>query len=210
MARPRKPDLRTLGEITAGTRVLELGNKKYNRNKKEPLYRTWYESIGVHYWCTDINGKDDAIVWDIRRDPPNSLIELGPFDVVTNFGFTEHVQTDEGQEACWRNIHKMVKPNGGQLSCTTPRPGLWRNHGKSGGFPGIYYPHPEFYVNFAKLNNYTVEDLFINPKGDLVCCRLQRCGNSDFTMPPATDMFINQGKNIGSPINSEGDNPWQD
>ena len=94
-------ELRALGILIHKWKILELGNKK----NPSGLYRTWYESQNVEYHCTDINGQDGAIPWDIRKLPPKEISKLAPFDVITNFGFTEHVQTDEGQAACWENLH---------------------------------------------------------------------------------------------------------
>lgn len=190
MAKPTPPEFRTLGSLPPGTCVLELGNKKRTRQKREPLYRTWYESIGVEYWCTDINGEDGAICWDIRLPPPEELVKLSPFDVITNFGFTEHVQTDEGQEACWNNIHSLLKVNG-QLSCALPQPGFWKKHGAPSGFPGIYYPFPSFFEEISKLNEYTIEDLWIDNKRHLVCVRMFKLKDNRFIMP-TKGMFRNQ------------------
>ena len=178
-------ELRALGELSAGVQLLELGNKK----NPSGLYRDWYISKDVKYWCTDINEKDGAIGWDIREEPPEELSKLVPFDVITNFGFTEHVQTDKGQEACWKNIHNMIKV-GGQLSCVLPQPGYWKNHGKPSGFPGVYYPYPEFFENFAQLNKYEIKDAWIAEDKHLVCCRLYKMEDNDFVMP-STGMFIN-------------------
>jgi SAM-dependent methyltransferase len=69
-----------------------------------------------------------------------------PFDIVTNFGFSEHV-TD--QEAFWRNHHDLCRP-GGIMSGVTPAPefGHWPHH-------GILQPTVEFYRTLAEANGYT-------------------------------------------------------
>jgi len=178
-------ELRTLGDLPAGTRLLELGNKK----NPTGLYRDWYISKGIEYWCTDINAENGAIGWDIRREPPKKISDLLPVDVVTNFGFTEHVQTVDGQAACWRNIHNMLKI-GGQLSCALPQPKYWKRHGIPSGFPGIYYPYPAFFENFAELNKYEIKDLWVDEGKHLVCCRLIKTEDDNFIMPK-TGMFEN-------------------
>jgi len=151
-----------------GARLLELGNKK----NRSGLYRDWYEARGVHYWSTDINGEDGAFPWDIRTAIPKEISDIAPFDCVTNFGFTEHVQTQ--QEDCWRNIHRLVHPAFGQLSCVLPQPGHWLTHGIPSGFPGRWYPHPAFFTEFAKGNGYAVDDLWVDDGAHLVCCRMHR------------------------------------
>jgi len=178
-------ELRALGNLKKDLRLFELGNKK----NPSGLYREWYLSKGIQYWCTDINEKDGAMGWDIREEVPEKIKELSPFDVVTNFGFTEHVQTDEGQEACWKNIHNILRI-GGQLSCVLPQPGYWKKHGIPSGFPGIYYPYPEFFENFAQLNKYEIEDLWIAEDKHLVCCRMKKLVDTEFVMS-ATGMFKN-------------------
>jgi len=152
-------------------RIMELGNKQNSSG----LYRNWYESRGAAYMSTDINGEDGAIPWDIREDIPDEIAMAAPFDIVTNFGFTEHVQ--DRQADCWRNIHDMVHPNNGQLSCVLPAPGSWPNHGVPSGYPGRWYPHPAFFIEFAKANGYVIDDLWsplAKPGRSLVCCRMHR------------------------------------
>lgn len=172
------PSKRILGILKKGDKILELGNKKF-RGK---LFRHWYVYHGLQYWCTDINGLDGAIPWDIRKEIPQKLKDIAPFDVITNFGFTEHVQTNEGQAACWAHIHQLLKV-GGHISSTLPQPGYWKNHGIPSGYPGIYYPYPEFFEEFAKLNNYKIDDLWINKNKHITCCRLIKLGVNRFVMP---------------------------
>ncbi len=163
-------ELRILGvrDNFASIRIMELGNKK----NPSGLYRDWYEAQQAAYFCTDINGKDGAFPWDIRESMPDSIKSIAPFDIVTNFGFTEHVQ--DSQFACWENIHNMVHPALGQLSCVLPAPGYWPTHGVRSGFPGRWYPHPAFFSRFAKDNGYQILDLFFDIKTKTVCCQMVR------------------------------------
>lgn len=145
-------ELIALGDVLEpGKTVLELGNKKNSKG----LYRTHYLEKGCHYTCLDWNGEDGALKFDMRYsiDPVHDLV-CGPFDVVTNFGFTEHV-TD--QTACWDNVHEFVKV-GGHLVFCTPNPDQfdqavnWEQH-------GFFQPTIEWYEEFAHCNNYEVEHL---------------------------------------------------
>ena len=185
-------ELRALGEhVKTGVRIMELGNKK----NPTGLYRDWYTARGAEYWCTDINGDDGAFVWDFRKEIIDEIKELMPFDIVTNFGCTEHVQTDAGQEACWKNIHSMIKV-GGRLCSVTPEPKQprWANHGKRSFAPGVYYPWLEWYENFAALNGYEIEDGWVRgkelPLAHLVCARMVKIEEKEFTMP-TTGMYKN-------------------
>lgn len=117
-----------------GWTMLELGAKQFGR------YKAWFERQGIVHTSVDLNGKGGALPLDLQKP-----LNLGAFDVVTNFGTSEHV---EEQYPCWQNIHDAVKV-GGYLVSTTPLPGDWPNHGK-------YYPTLEFYAKFAAHNDYEV------------------------------------------------------
>ena len=140
-----------LAGLEAGQSVLELGNKKNSKG----LYRTWYDQIGCDYTCLDWNGEDGALAMDMRYSITPEEIG-GPFDWVTNFGFTEHV-TD--QEACWKNVHSFVKV-GGRLAFCMPNPDQfdqnpnWEQH-------GFYQPTLEWFRQFADFNAYEIEHLAV-------------------------------------------------
>jgi hypothetical protein len=169
-----------------GLRIMELGNKK----NPSGLYRDWYQERGGRYLCTDINGEDGAIPWDIREPMPKDITMAIPFDIVTNFGFTEHVQ--DRQFECWRNIHEMVHPAYGTLCCVTPAPGGWKRHGQPKGFPGRWYPHPVFYKKLAKLNGYEIDDLWYDGARKLVGCRMHRVpGDHGIFRFPKTGLYDN-------------------
>jgi hypothetical protein len=175
-------ELRALGiKDFRGLRILELGNKKNSSG----LYRDWYQAKGGRYLSTDINGQDGAVAWDIREPMPIDIERIIPVDIVTNFGFTEHVQ--DRQAETWANIHAMVHPAFGRLCCVLPAPGGWKNHGKAKGFPGTWYPHPLFFKELARLNMYDIDDLWYDPEQKLVGCRLVRLPDSQklekFTFP---------------------------
>ena len=161
-----KNERRALGDLEDVRRVVELGNKKNTTG----VYRDWYERRGLEYVSIDWNGEDGALPLDMRL--PISCDDIGGVgDIVTNFGFSEHVAE---QEACWRNIHGFV---GKRLCCVTPEPGFWRSHGIPSGFPGIWYPSSDWYRDFADLNGYVMEDIWVD--SHLVCCRMRK----EFRMP---------------------------
>ncbi len=166
-------ELRALGTSNfSSLRILELGNKK----NPSGLYRDFYEQNGGRYLSTDINGADGAIRWDIREPMPAEVRAVVPVDIVTNFGFTEHVQDRQGET--WANIDAMVHPAFGRLCCVLPAPGGWKTHGRAKGFPGTWYPHPLFFNELARLNQYDVASLWYDPLAKLVGCRLVKLPSS--------------------------------
>jgi hypothetical protein len=124
--------------------VLELGNKTTRRGVP---YRDWYVDQGCEYTSLDWNGRDGALPLDLQKTiDPTSI--GGPFDLVTNFGTTEHV---EDQEKCWENVHGFVAL-GGRFVNHTPHPNCHEYH-------GFWYPSVEWFEEFASTNGYEIEYL---------------------------------------------------
>jgi len=124
------------GRFKAGDKMLELGDKQGDRYKK------WFTMKGVEHVSVDLNGQGGALKKDLQKP-----LNLGKFDIVTNFGTTEHVEL---QEPCWRNIHESLRV-GGTLISTIPYPETkgWEKHGK-------WYPDLTWFVEFANLNGYEI------------------------------------------------------
>lgn len=153
--------------------MLELGNKR----NAEGAYKQAFASIGIRHTSVDWNGLDGALKLDLRKP-----LGLGTFDMVTNFGTSEHVSE---QEPCWRNIHGAVKV-GGVLVGLTPLPGDWTWHGE-------WYPTEEWYAEFAARNGYDVERLYVHgvmPRRDIMY-RLRKSSDRPFVMPSASLMYRN-------------------
>jgi hypothetical protein len=110
------------------------------------------------------------------------------FDIVTNFGTSEHV---DNQEACWRNI---LDHCGRVLVSTTPLPGDWKWHGR-------WYPRPDFFTTLAKDNGFSLDRLYVDgmqPRR-MICARMTRIKDKDFSMPPETMIYRNSaGQKIGA------------
>lgn len=158
-------------KIEIGTTVLELGNKK----NVTGLYRDWYLDQGLQYVSLDINGLDGAVPLDMRYaiEPDEIMngMERG-FDLVTNFGFSEHV---DNQLACWHNIHNFVGV-GGWLSICMPMMPDWFGH-------GLWMPELKWYHEFAQLNGYDYEMKIWDRKRRTICARMQKTHDDEFTMP---------------------------
>lgn len=176
--RPLTPVERKLVLPLVGKTMLELGNKRNERG----AYKVDFVSAGFRHVSVDLNGKDGALRKDLQKP-----LNLGRFDMVTNFGTTEHVGQ---QEPAWRNI---VEAAGSVVVSTTPAPGSWPRHGK-------WYPTEEFYVALARLNGFAIERLYRDGvAGDkqLVCARLVRVADAPFTMPDMGLIFDNGDYGLG-------------
>ena len=158
-----------------GDSMLELGNKKTG----DVSYKSHFEKLGIRHVSVDINGLDGALRLDLRKP-----LKLGQFDMVTNFGCSEHVV--DNQEAVWRNIHEAVKING-VLICMCPMPGDWWWH-------GIHYPHMAFYEQFAAKNGYLIEHMEVGRMAPTrnIDVRMKKYCEIAFTMPDNHTMFYNE------------------
>jgi len=87
--------------------MLELGNQLMKDGVKKG-YKTakqYFKSKGYDHTSIDLNGKDDAIMYDLSK--PVNMIDS--FGVVTNLGTSEHVSN---QYNCFLNIHNFCKADG--------------------------------------------------------------------------------------------------
>jgi hypothetical protein len=161
----------------AGKTMLELGNKRNGRG----VYKTYFQHLGIEHTSVDLNGKDGALPKDLQKP-----LGLGQFDIVTNFGTTEHV---ERQEPAWRNI---AKASGGVFVSTTPLPGDWGWHGR-------WYPTEDFYRSFAELNGFEIERMYVDCEKPrrMICVRMVRVDDLKFKMPDASLIYDNGDVGVG-------------
>lgn len=131
-----------------GVSILEFGDKR----NPSGLYRTQYVENKCSYTCVDINGRNGALGLDVRRP-----FDVGRFDLVTNFGFSEHVSK---QAPFWANAHKALRVGGHHVG-TLPKPNHWLHHGWS-----YWHPHEAFYQAWADVNGYEVVTLVDCGPGD--------------------------------------------
>ena len=144
-----------------GKLVYELGNKK----NKSGLYRDWYVANGAEYVCFDWNEQDGAIAGDFGQIIPQKW--QGKADLVTNFGFTEHVYTDQKQ--AWWNLLQMAGKDGAILSIVLPYPTHWDHH-------GVYQPTPRWLYEFLGENGFKTHLFTVNDtrKRWTICAMAER------------------------------------
>src|SRR5690606_5715314 len=160
-----KPDIKTVCEL--GSQNLYLDN-----DPKPPFASTWYEARGMQYTCIDLAGDNGAIVKNLSIP----VTGLGQFDLVTDYGSSEHVvqvpefqsvafheghinsvypkeqpteqQIAEGFYNCWANKHNLLKA-GGLMINVNPKTGNWPGHGYT-------YLTRNFYLKLAELMGYEI------------------------------------------------------
>jgi SAM-dependent methyltransferase len=111
----------------------------------EPHSRTFFEALGYEYACVDIDGTAETLVLDLNYDdvPPANR---GRYDLVTNFGTTEHVIN---QLNAFKIIHDLTAP-GGVMIHELPTQGLIDH--------GLVAYNPKFFRMLGENNGY--ETLF--------------------------------------------------
>jgi len=164
--------LSTLGIKYSGLRWCELGDQIYY-GPPPCAAKKIYTKCGVLHTSIDINGLNGSIALDLDQPIPSNFIDS--FDVVTNYGTTEHINN---QYEVFKSIHNMCKCSGVILH-GVPLIFNWAKHCR-------YYYTKDFFAQLAKLCNYSVVDLrilnsnsYLVPK-NLVVSVYRKVDNSPF------------------------------
>lgn len=140
--------LRRVGLSYSGLVMCELGNQWFfcGKGTVSQSAKVAYEGRGAQHTSIDINGRDGALPLDLDLPVPKDL--ENKFELITNYGTTEHVNN---QYSVFKNIHVMGKP-GCVMIHGVPFVGNWHKHGR------YYYSRP-FFKGLANLCGYTLIDL---------------------------------------------------
>lgn len=164
-----RPDEWAIYQPLIGTRMLELGGKWCSQ--ASTTYKSVFEALGYEHVSVDWNGQHGALIRDLRKP-----LDLGQFDMVTNFGTTEHVSNQEG---VWRNIHNACRVGGVYVGQTPYHDGRnWWWHGE-------WYPTEGFFESFAELNGWRIERMYTDrpePNKNLYV-RMVKQQDCEFIMP---------------------------
>ena len=107
--------------------MLELGCQNIYADGYTPMTTSLFEfpnRFGVIMETWDILGCQNSKIVDLRE--PINQEHYGIYDVVTDFGTTEHVDGNYYQAR--KNIHNACKV-GGMMIHETPLTGHWHGHG---------------------------------------------------------------------------------
>jgi hypothetical protein len=138
--------------------VIELGAQNlYHTSQNPPPYASgWYESKGISYKCIDLSGENGALKIDLAKPIKK---KLGTFDLVTDFGTSEHISQENdkalGLYNCWLNKHNLLKVGGIMIS-ENPKTGHWPLH-------GFHFYTEAFYKELCKISSYEILQLGENP-----------------------------------------------
>lgn len=155
-----------------GLRWCELGNQRIDRKPAKDVYLA--RGVDAHI-AIDLNGKDGAM--PLNLDDPVPFMFRDQFDVVSNYGTSEHVND---QYHVFRNAHDMCK-QGGILINIVPRDGHWPGHCR-------YFYTETFARSLAEACGYELllagildQDMYQAPK-NLVAFTYRKTGQ-DFPSP---------------------------
>lgn len=134
-----------------GKTILEMGNK----GNENGVYKTDYLEAGAKsYHCVDINGKDGAIAIDLRSESSADKIReatgIDSFDIITNFGMSEHIPVQRTFYKCVHNLSRV----GTQIVHWTPVARKFKGHGYQGS---IWHAEKSFFDALARWNGYAFE-----------------------------------------------------
>jgi hypothetical protein len=156
--------------------ILELGNQTFTDEciqqysdvlhgytNRTPVKNYCYK-LGYQHVSIDITGLDDSLSFDLNKDktPP-----IGQFDLVTNFGTTEHVEPNQYEP--FLHIHNLCKINGIMIH-EVPVFGHWKGHCK-------YYYDEAFFNYLSTENNYSILEMSrisYKTEGDLIFVALKK------------------------------------
>jgi hypothetical protein len=116
-----------------------------------PAARDFWVWLGFSYAAVDVVGGPDSLWLDLNYDPAPTAAR-GKFQLVTNFGTTEHVAN---QLNAFKVIHDLTMP-GGVMLHHLPMQGML-NH-------GLINYNPKFFWMLARSNGYRT--LYMNVAGD--------------------------------------------
>lgn len=137
---------------------------------KQMHVRNVFRAAGFDYVSVDVNEEGGAKFVDLNYWP-NEAASLGKFDVVTNFGTTEHIAN---QASAFATVHHMLSPGGVAI-----------HH-----VPMVHYLNhalvnltPRFLLSLSALNDYTI----------MSTCVQSHCIEQALEFHYGTDILFMQG-----------------
>jgi hypothetical protein len=150
--------------------LIELGIQESYFNSDFKFLRNKLSNLFFSYISLDLHNVEGVTIYDLSEYSPNKFSA----DIITNIGTSEHVEYENGQYNCWKNMHSWLKKDGIFVH-EIPEVGSWKDHCR-------YYCDFEFFNNFT---NYGYEILELNHhyhpgQGNLIWCVLKKTEMIDF------------------------------
>lgn len=141
-----------------GCKMIELGDQQMYCHPNIPersAAKSWFERMGVKHTSIDMNGELGALPMDLSKPILREEWE-NAFDVVTDYGTSEHVgPTVTALYNCRANCHGWCRP-GGLMLFDNPKTGHWPKH-------GYHYFTVAHYEKLAAACGYRIVHLFEHP-----------------------------------------------
>jgi len=137
--------------------VLELGAQNFYHTYPSVKYGDYadkyYKAKGVeHYECIDLNGENNARVWDLSKP----IAPFGLYDLVTDLGTQEHISAEMSVEALYNCWATKYFASSRLIVSANPKTGNWPKH-------GAYYFTTKFYEELAFLTRMRIVKLNEKP-----------------------------------------------
>ncbi len=114
----------------------------------------YHTSLGAKHDAFDLNGGDGAVTLDLIK--PIDKKYLGKYNIVTNFGTSEHCGVRDEQYLVFNNIDKFCC-HGGLMIHNVPHTGNWPGHAN------VWYTI-DFFKELAKIYEYDILALEIQER----------------------------------------------
>jgi len=131
-----------------------------------PYFKDIFNNLDITSF--DINGENNSICINLSDYISNEY--KNKFDIITNFGTTEHVKN---QYICWKNIFDMTKTDGIVIS-EIPKKGHWGGHCK------YYFDEESFYSMSKDFSIIDMKDIHYDGCGNLIYCVLKKIHSDNF------------------------------
>ena len=160
--------------LQKGIKMLELGAQNtYDNKNYGDIAKDVFTLLGVDHTSIDLYPHQGALEADLRE---KITLFDHKFDVITNFGTTEHMDGDlyDG----FKNIHDLCRI-GGLMIHENPKINNWPKH-------GYHYMTKKFYIKLVELTGYKLLELTEEAamgnfeSGWNICAVLEKTNDNEF------------------------------
>jgi len=135
-------------------KMLEFGNQRIRENVETEFEtgKEYFGALGCYHLSIDFNGKDGAMIYDLRDKISNFNDE---FDIVTNIAVTNYIKKYEG---CYDNIYRFCKYGGIMIHVLPEKGSKWS---------ASHYGSTVFFNNLVQKYNFCKIKAIRKFEGDL-------------------------------------------